>query len=180
MSIRFWYNRRMKIDLKVKNEKQMTTLGELIGKTLRGGEILALIGSLGAGKTTLTKAILSGAGVRQGFSPTFILMASHRPKRHQTLKYIHHLDLYRLNQAQELVTMGWYDIVGQPDQTVIVEWADRFPEAVQTLPKNEKMIIMIKKVLGNERSLKIEALGKKHVKILDTLIDNFGKLKLRQ
>ncbi len=172
-STTFCYNISMKKVIKVKNEEKMTKLGQVIGQCLQGGEVVALIGNLGAGKTTLAKGILKGTGVKRGFSPTFILDATFKTKR-AALKEIHHLDLYRLKSAEELIPLGVYDAIGRPESAFIIEWADRFPELLKAFPKMGKMTIIIKEVLGNERSLLVQTTGKKHEKILDYIASHLN------
>jgi tRNA threonylcarbamoyladenosine biosynthesis protein TsaE len=108
------------------NEEQMHALGKCIGQNLRGGEKIALICNLGAGKTTLAKAVLEGAGIeKKGSSPTFILDAVYKVEK-DNLSEIHHLDLYRLKDKSELLTLGLMDLLNEKDVAVLVEWADRF------------------------------------------------------
>lgn len=141
----------MKKELAVKTEAELTALGETIGNNLSGGEVIELAGPLGAGKTTLAKGILKGAGAAAGFSPTFILNATFPVSGKDRLKEIHHLDLYRLKDASELTTLGLYDIIGQPYAAVIIEWADRF----QIEHVKDKITIVITPGSDGSRKLKI-------------------------
>ncbi|OGE86115.1 MAG: tRNA (adenosine(37)-N6)-threonylcarbamoyltransferase complex ATPase subunit type 1 TsaE [Candidatus Doudnabacteria bacterium RIFCSPHIGHO2_02_FULL_46_11] len=161
--------------VKVKSTKEMAKLGRQIGKRLSGGEVLLLAGSLGAGKTTLAKGILEGAGVKKGFSPTFILDATFPIKGKKNLKEIHHLDLYRLKDKAELLTLGVYDTVGNQDAVVIIEWADRFPEYFASLLKNGRINARIDKLKGNERSLYFSARGKQHENLLKNIFIDFNR-----
>jgi tRNA threonylcarbamoyladenosine biosynthesis protein TsaE len=99
-----------------------------------GGEILALVGDLGSGKTTFMQGLGKTLGIERIVSPTFILM-----RTYQSDKTIYHLDLYRLekNVEQELKNIGATDFWGKPDNIVIVEWADRAREA---FPQSTKWI----------------------------------------
>ena len=100
-------------------------LGELIGKSLRAGDVVLLHGELGAGKTTLVRGLARAAGYRgRVSSPTFALAHVYRGKR----LTLHHLDLYRLKdgQTQEL---GLDELLNDPRGAVVVEWpqAARWP-----------------------------------------------------
>jgi tRNA threonylcarbamoyladenosine biosynthesis protein TsaE len=96
-------------------------LGERIGASLRGGEILALVGELGAGKTTLIKGIARGLGVAEPVtSPTFVLV---KPYAGRLILY--HLDFYRLESREDFHSIGFDEFL--EDQAVIViEWAEKF------------------------------------------------------
>lgn len=139
-------------ELDLINQQGMEHLGDILGQNLKGGEVIELVGPLGAGKTTLAKAILKGAGVKtSGFSPTFILNATFTVPGRGRLKEIHHLDLYRLKNESELTTLGLYDIMGRPNTATIIEWADRFP--VKSL--KDKITIEISPQKDGRRLVKI-------------------------
>lgn len=112
-------------------------LGRQIADQLKGGEVLALIGDLGAGKTTFIQGVAEGLGIKNNIiSPTFILMRSYQT---DSDKVLYHLDLYRLEQNidKELQNLGLDDIWGKDENVVVIEWADR---AKELLPKNTKWI----------------------------------------
>ncbi len=95
--------------------------GRQLGEKLRSGDILALTGELGAGKTCLVKGIAVGLGVTQEVtSPTFTLINEYRGGRLS----LAHLDLYRLETVSEAVNIGIEDYLGGPGVTVI-EWAEK-------------------------------------------------------
>lgn len=97
-------------------------LGAQIGRTLRGGEIIALIGELGAGKTHLIKGVALGLAVTDPHnvtSPTFTLI-----NKYPGWLPLYHVDAYRLKNAAELDAIG-FDEICHPPAVVIVEWADR-------------------------------------------------------
>ena len=108
--------------------KATKSFGQTIGHRLRGGEIIALTGQLGAGKTELTKGIASGLGISpdQVTSPTFTITHEYSGK----FRLIH-ADLYRINSLDELRSIGMEDYY-DPSTVVIIEWADRMgPEFPQ-------------------------------------------------
>ncbi|MGC4115482.1 MAG: tRNA (adenosine(37)-N6)-threonylcarbamoyltransferase complex ATPase subunit type 1 TsaE [Myxococcales bacterium] len=104
----------------------MRRLGECLGGLLQPGDFVGLIGDLGAGKTVLTRGIAAGAGVPESevASPTFAIVYPYRGKK----LLIHHADLYRLSDVDELYATGFFDLLGQG--ATIVEWIDRVPEAM--------------------------------------------------
>lgn len=96
--------------------------GRRLGAALAGGDVVGLVGELGAGKTQLTKGIAVGLGVaddRAVNSPTFVLTNEYEGRVH-----IFHLDAYRLRSAAELEALGFEEMCNAGG-VVIVEWADR-------------------------------------------------------
>lgn len=95
-------------------------LGEALGKRLLPGDVLALFGDLGAGKTTLTKGIAAGMGLPDDIhSPTFTLIHEHRGRIP-----LYHVDLYRLVSEFEVEGIGIEEYI-YGDGVTIIEWADR-------------------------------------------------------
>lgn len=116
------------VELRSNSPAQTLEIGTRLGALLRGGELIALCGPLGAGKTQLTKGLALGLGVSEGtpvVSPTFVLL-----RGYQGRLFLNHLDVYRLRDLRELEAIGFDELRGQPDGVVVVEWADRFPELV--------------------------------------------------
>ncbi len=106
--------------LRLPNLEATSRLASLLAPHLRRGDVMALAGPLGAGKTTFVRALLQSLGITEEVpSPTFTLvqnyMAGNLP--------IFHFDLYRLKNALELEELGWYDAIH--DGLVIVEWPER-------------------------------------------------------
>lgn len=112
-----------KIELLLSSPAQMNFLGRTIGRVLREGDVLALTGELGSGKTTLVRGVATGLGVASATvsSPTFVLVHEYQGR----LPFFH-LDLYRLKKPTEAEAIGLSDYVTESSVTAI-EWADRFP-----------------------------------------------------
>ena len=96
-----------------------------IGAQLGPGDVVALIGDLGAGKTCLTQGIVRGVGVDQDQtvnSPSYILINEYEGKIP-----IYHIDLYRLERLEDIVALGLEDYFGG-DGICVIEWGDRMGE----------------------------------------------------
>ena len=90
-----------------------------------GAAVLSLYGDLGAGKTALTKEIARHLGVKDVVnSPTFILEKIYRTT-HPLFKRLIHIDAYRLERPEELERLGWGELVGERENIIVVEWADK-------------------------------------------------------
>lgn len=100
-------------------------LGAGIADGLRAGDAVALWGDLGAGKTTLARAILRQLGVAEDVpSPTFTIVQSYDTPR----LAVSHFDLYRVKQSREMEELGFDDALEQG--AVLVEWPERAPEVL--------------------------------------------------
>lgn len=98
--------------------------GRQLATQLHPGDVVALVGNLGAGKTHAAKGIVSGLGCSSGVSsPTFTLVHEYLGGRLP----VFHFDFYRLKTASEVIGIGWDDYL-DAGGVVIVEWADLFPE----------------------------------------------------
>ena len=102
-------------------------LGRALGERLRGGDVVALSGPLGAGKTCFVQGLARGLGVPGEVavtSPTFVLVAEY-PAR----AWLRHADFYRVESYARLLDAG-FDDLATPDGVLVVEWPERFPEAL--------------------------------------------------
>jgi tRNA threonylcarbamoyladenosine biosynthesis protein TsaE len=107
----------------LRDEAATEALGRAIAADLRAGDVIALSGGLGAGKTTLTRAILAGLGHEGEVpSPTFAIV---QPYEDLELP-VWHVDLYRIEQAGELDELG---LDAAADAALVVEWPERAGEA---------------------------------------------------
>jgi tRNA threonylcarbamoyladenosine biosynthesis protein TsaE len=100
--------------------EQTATEGEALGRTLGPGDVVALYGELGAGKTCFVQGLVRGLGVTtQATSPTFVLVNEYRGRLP-----VHHVDAYRTGGLAELMDLGLLDLIGG-DGVTLLEWADR-------------------------------------------------------
>lgn len=131
---------------------QTLALAARIGSALVGGEVIALIGGLGSGKTHFVKGLADGAGVsdpRNVSSPTFVLVHEYAGR-----VYLYHVDAYRLRGPAEFSALGAEEMF-RPGATVVVEWADRVLDA---LP-HDRLTVRLEVAGATQRCLTLEAAG---------------------
>jgi tRNA threonylcarbamoyladenosine biosynthesis protein TsaE len=115
----------------LKSKKDTDNLAEEIAKTLKLGDVIALYGELGAGKTFFTQKLCKYLGVEENVSsPSYVLMNEYSGKFS-----VAHLDLYRIDAEEELLELGLYDLF--ENRITIIEWAEI---ADRLLPDNTKKI----------------------------------------
>ena len=117
-----------RLEFITKSAEETILLGEAIGKSAAPGLVLALSGDLGAGKTQLVKGIAKGLGITETVtSPTFTILQSYETGRLP----LHHLDVYRIEDEEEMEEVGLWECMDTKSVTVI-EWAGRIADL---LPK---------------------------------------------
>ena len=112
---------------KTASPEKTQALGEKLGKTLKRGDVIALIGDLGTGKTCLTQGIARGVGIASGEvvnSPSYILINEYNGE-----VPIYHIDLYRLENSEEIAELGLSEYI-DGDGICIIEWAERMADAL--------------------------------------------------
>ena len=115
---------RKNIEIPRNSEEDSAKLGRKIGEKAEPGSVLALIGDLGTGKTTLTKYIAAGMGVSEVItSPTFNIVKEYRSGRIP----LYHFDVYRIEDPEEMYEIG-YEEYFYGDGLCVVEWADMIEE----------------------------------------------------
>ncbi|MDO8504367.1 MAG: tRNA (adenosine(37)-N6)-threonylcarbamoyltransferase complex ATPase subunit type 1 TsaE [Candidatus Liptonbacteria bacterium] len=130
-------------------------LKEKPGKT---AAVLAFSGDLGSGKTTFVQGFFKGLGIKsRAVSPTFIIFRRHRipaPKSYKLqvsrYKFIYHMDAYRIKDTKALRHLGFKEILADPQNILLVEWAENIKKA---LPKKSLWIKFAHKKKENERTL---------------------------
>jgi len=117
-------------------ERATRVLGEAVGRLCTAGDVVALAGPLGAGKTTFTQGFTQGLSIAPGEavrSPSFTLC-----NEYACATPVLHYDLYRLNSPEEADDIGFRERVGQ-EAIAVIEWADLFPELI---PSNALWVLL--------------------------------------
>jgi tRNA threonylcarbamoyladenosine biosynthesis protein TsaE len=98
-------------------------------KKIKKGEILALFGNLGTGKTTFVKGLAAGLKVKETvLSPSFVIVNRYRIGRRGKGNYLYHVDLYRLRGRSQLIEAGIGEILEDKDGVIVIEWAGGWEE----------------------------------------------------
>ncbi len=131
-----------------KSEKETKNLAAKLAKELKG-RIIALSGELGAGKTTFVQGFAKGLGIKEKIiSPTYILIRQHQIPN--STKNLFHIDLYRLEEKSDILSLGLEEIFSDSNNIVVIEWAEK----LETLPKNA-FKIKIHKIAKDKRRIEI-------------------------
>jgi len=130
-------------------------MGRILGGLLRPGDVIALFGELGSGKTVLARGIAAGLGClpSQVHSPSFTLVNEYVCRPGDAWRMAH-IDLYRIRSEEELPGIGWDEYL-RSRHVVVVEWADR---AVRWLPRDH-LRVRLETVGPDRRSLGVQGTG---------------------
>lgn len=133
------------------NSAQKTQkIGADLAKKFKNGAILALVGDLGAGKTTFTQGFAEGLGIKDKvISPTFVLIRQHKFGHDQTL---FHVDLYRLEGDIDIKSLGLEDMFKHKQDIVLIEWAEKVKDK---LPK-ETIWLNFEKLDSDSRKISVK------------------------
>lgn len=120
---------------------------EILKTKSEGALIIGMEGDLGSGKTSFIQGMAKGLGIKGKItSPTFVILKKYKiPK---TVRCLYHIDCYRV-QADDLIDLGFKEIAENPQNIIVIEWAER-----------------AKKILKNTPRIKFEHLGKDKRKII--------------
>lgn len=146
--------------------EQTFALGRALGALLLPGDVVCLVGELGSGKTVFAQGIASGVGVdpsEGATSPTFALVHEYKG-RHP----IYHIDLYRLEQIEEILELGWEELL-YDGGVAVIEWAEK---AGGLLPQ-ERFVVEIEASGGEARRLSLSAYGARSRQLLRKLARSF-------
>jgi len=132
------------MEILLKSTEETKKLARQIATKLHSGDIIALYGDLGSGKTTFTRYLVEALGIPDRVqSPTFIV---HRIYKGNNLK-VNHFDLYRLTTKEEVLDMGFEDTLKELNSLTLIEW----PELIEDFLLKEKTTKMYFEYLGEDQ-----------------------------
>jgi tRNA threonylcarbamoyladenosine biosynthesis protein TsaE len=155
-------NLRHKIVIQTGSASETTRIGKSVGNQLLPGDVVALAGELGAGKTQFIKGLAAGVGIENSTyisSPSFTLIHEYPGKMP-----FYHVDLFRLGREKEAEELG-LEVYFQGSGITAVEWADKIP----SLLPDEILFVSIAYIDKNIRSLEITGKGKRYLNLVDQI-----------
>ncbi len=147
-----------------KSAEETMALGKDIARHLIPGDIVTLIGELGSGKTTLTKGIAQGIGVKNALyvnSPSFVLI-----REYKGIFKLYHVDLYRLDSIPEVESLGIEEYL-YSDGITVIEWAQK----LKNLLPREHLRVELKIMDNNRRRINLKGFGKRYENISSRCLD---------
>lgn len=133
-----------------KSEKETFTLGLKLAKKLKGGDVLALSGDLGAGKTKFLQGLAEGLGVKARVnSPTFNILKLYKISQNIKIKQFCHIDAYRLSLGKDLISLGVEEYFQDKKTITAIEWAEK----VKNILPRKTLVIKIKAISEKEREI---------------------------
>lgn len=141
---------------KAKSPEETMQLGERLAKKLKASDTVLLYGDLGAGKTHFTKGLAQGLGIEEKIkSPTYTYVNKYQEvgSRKQEID-LYHYDLYRLNEGDDLTSIGFWESIEDENAINIVEWADRI--SGQALHQIENQVVVCISEIKEGREIEIK------------------------
>ena len=143
-----------------RSPEQTQRLGSRLGELAQAGDVLLLVGGLGAGKTCLAQGIAWGLGIEEyASSPSFVVVREYRGRL-----TLYHIDLYRLDSLEDISALGLDDYL-YGNGVCVVEWSDK---GLSLLPR-EHLLITMGYLSDMERGLSLEPRGQRYREMLSQL-----------
>ncbi len=131
-----------------RSPEETEEFGCRLAQRLQGGEVLAMYGGMGMGKTAFTRGLARGLGIEKGVSsPTFALVHEYQGRCR-----VYHFDMFRVESWEDLYSTGFYDYL-DTDAVLVIEWSEHIPQA---LPEDCVRITIAPGEQENERVITAE------------------------
>lgn len=133
-----------------KSSEQTQKIAQELASNLHGGEILCFSGELGAGKTTFIQGLAKGLEIKENLtSPTFVIFKKYQTKNN--LEF-YHFDLYRIQDPQEILDLGYTEIVNSKKNISAIEWSEKIKDQI---PLKNVIHIKLEYLDENQRKITI-------------------------
>lgn len=130
------------------SDQETFAFGLKLGRLCRGGEVFALCGDLGAGKTRLVQGLAQGLSIKSRItSPTFNILKVYKVSK--KIRSFYHIDAYRLRSEKDLIALGAQEFFSLPDAVIAIEWAER----VKKIWPKEARVIKIRPLSETRREI---------------------------
>ncbi len=124
-----------------KSLEQTKELASKFAKDISQGDVIALIGDLGAGKTAFTQGLAKAIGVQEAVgSPTFKLISEYQGESY----FLYHIDCYRLENVQQFINIGGDEYIASDNGVTVIEWAD----IIENILPDDTIKIHFKRIVG--------------------------------
>ena len=137
------------------SETETGQFGRFFSQHLRQGDVVALFGDVGSGKTVFVKGICDELRAEEPVnSPTFIILNEYSGQLSGNKVRIHHFDFYRIERSKDIDELGIDEYIGAPDSITLIEWSEHIQEHL----KEKYWKVIFRKQNENERNIRIELL----------------------
>ena len=159
------------LELQSESEAETIVWGRRIGEWLVPGDLILLLAPFGAGKTHFAKGIAAGLGADpdEVNSPSFVLINEYAAGPQHNRMPIYHADLYRIETAHDLATVGLEDCI-DGDGVCVIEWAER---AAALLPR-DRLVVQIEETGENSRRLRLIPYGPRYELLVAEVASSLG------
>jgi len=133
-----------------KSSEQTKKIAQELASNLQGGKILCFSGELGAGKTTFIQGLAKGLEIKENItSPTFVIFKKYKAKNN--LEF-YHFDLYRIQDPQEALDLGFTEIINNKKNITAIEWSEKITDLI---PLKNVIHIKLEYLDQNKRKITI-------------------------
>jgi len=136
------------------SDQETREIAKKILLDLEEGTVICLYGDLAAGKTTFSQGIAAALGINRLTSPTFIIMREY-PTNNEVISRLYHLDLYRIDNPEEIKAFDLDEIIQDKKNLIIIEW----PERIENILPSKRIDVHFKITDDNEREITIYRRG---------------------
>lgn len=143
----------MQLKITSKNTAHTKEIANTLAKSINSGKTIAFQGDLGSGKTTFIQGLAQGLEIKEKItSPTFVIFKKYKINNNTNLKWFYHFDLYRIKSIEEVIDLGFEEIVNDKSAIITIEWSEK----IKKILPQDHLKIKIKNINKNTRKLLFE------------------------